>query len=137
MDSVIASTHRTAYVIVEKSYKRNKFNMSHVKNGKTTDTTPILFDNRHSAQYFSEVLNVAISRASEWDDAIELKDGELTIATKYVDYMADDGVDYDYCIVVEVECLNDECSVVNYGINLSKNIHDIIVHISHETKQGN
>ena len=106
---------RVAYAIVEKDYQRNKFNMSHVKNGKITNTTPILFDDRHSAQYFSEVLSVAISRTSEWDNAIELQDGDLTVTHEFKDYMAEDGVDYQYCIVVEVECLNDECTVVNYG----------------------
>jgi len=113
--SSFTSTQRKAYVIVEKDYKRSKFNMSHVKSGKTTDTTPILFDDRHSAQYFSEVLSVSISRTSEWDNAIELQDGDLTIAPEFRDYMAEDGVDYQYCIVVEVECLDSECSVINYG----------------------
>ena len=103
MSFVIASTHRPAYVIVEKAYKRNKFNMSHVKNGKITDTTPILFNNRDSAQYFSEVLSVSISRTSEWDNAIELQDGDLTIAPEFKDYMAEDGMDYEYCIVIELE----------------------------------
>lgn len=116
MASVIVSsisTNKKAYIIVEKDYQRNKFNMNHVKNGNTIKT-PILFNNRDSAQYFSEVLSVAISRTSEWDNAIELQDGDLTIAPEFKDYMAEDGVDYDYCIVVEVECLDDECAVVNY-----------------------
>ncbi|AGE51495.1 hypothetical protein PBCVKS1B_287L [Paramecium bursaria Chlorella virus KS1B] len=112
--STLTGMQRKAYVIVEKDYQRNKFNMSHVKNGKPADTTPILFNNRDSAQYFSEVLSVSISRTSEWDNAIELQDGDLIIAPEFKDYMADDGVDYDYCIVVEVECLDDECVVVNY-----------------------
>ncbi|ABU43925.1 hypothetical protein PBCVNY2B_436L [Paramecium bursaria Chlorella virus NY2B] len=118
MTSVIVSSftdmHRKVYFIVEKDYQRNKFNMSHVKNSKSADTTPILFKDHNSARYFSEVLSVAISRTSEWNDAIELQDGELTIAPEYKDYMADDGVDYEYAIVIEVECLDDECVVVDY-----------------------
>ena len=113
--SVNRPVSRVAFAIVEKDYQRNKFNMNHVKNGTRNDTTPVLFDDRHSAKYFSEVLSVAISRTSEWDDAIELKNDELVVTDEYKDYMAEDGVDYEYCIVVEVECMDDECSVVNYG----------------------
>ncbi|ABT14831.1 hypothetical protein NY2A_B432L [Paramecium bursaria Chlorella virus NY2A] len=92
-----------AYIIVEKDFQRNKFNLTHVKNSKSVDTTPIMFKDRDSAQYFSEVLSVAIGRTSEWNDSIELKDDELTIAPEYRDYMADDGVDYEYAIVIEVD----------------------------------
>ena len=103
MSVIIASTHRPAYVIVEKDYQRRKFNMSHIKNGIQKDMTPIVFEDLHSAKYFAEVLSVAISRTSEWDNAIELQDDDLVVASEYKNYMAEDGIDYEYCIVIELE----------------------------------
>jgi len=105
---------KVAYVIVEKDYQRNKFKMSNVKNGTRNDTSPILFDKHPTAQYISEILNVSISRTSCWDDALELKNGELVATHEFKDYMAEDGVDFEYCIVKEVECLDDECLIVKY-----------------------
>jgi hypothetical protein len=100
---MIRCTAQKAFVIYDKSHIRSKFGMRFVKNSNSTDI--IRFRNKDDALYMKEVLNVAIARYGDWENAVKLgENDDLVICERMKNYMTD-AVDFEY---VDVKTYDDD-----------------------------
>jgi hypothetical protein len=91
---MICCTAQKAFVIYDKSQVRSKFGMRSVKNHTSNDI--IRFRNKDDALHMKEVLNVAIARYGDWDNAVKLgENDDLVICERMKNYMVDT-VDFEY-----------------------------------------
>jgi hypothetical protein len=86
---------------------RTKFCFNHVKNGKSN--VPVRFVSRESAQKMSDTLNVAISHFGIWDDAFEMRNGELVMADELKKYEFEP-MDFSYVAIETIDETMDDDS---------------------------
>ena len=99
MIHVMCSTSR-GYVIYRKNEVRRVFGHGFV-NPPCPVNRPIVFEDIESAKHFKHVLDVAVSTTGVWEDAIDMKNGELSIAENIRLSVEMAYVDMEYCDIRE------------------------------------
>lgn len=94
------------YIVVMKDNIRHPFRMTHVKGGIKT-TKPVIFHNEDSAKSLKMVLDVAVSINGTWDDAVEMKDGDIVVDPDINVETNKWYIDFEYCEVKEIDVKND------------------------------
>ena len=89
----MAMAQTKSYGVFHKMLTREKFTMTHVKNSKAKHV--VRFEKRGDALLMKDVLNIAISRFGEWDNAIEMRGNDLVVAEPMRDF-ENDVVDFEY-----------------------------------------
>ena len=102
-----------SYGIYHKMLAREKFRMSHVKNSKATRL--VRFENRGDANLMKDVLNIAIARFGEWENAIELRGNDLVVAECMGDF-ENDAIDFEYVDVQSYDEDEDEKNYVKFSV---------------------
>jgi hypothetical protein len=97
-----------SYGIYHKMLAREKFRMSHVKNTKATHV--VRFEKRGDALLMKDVLNIAISRFGDWENAIEMRGNDLVVAEPMRDF-ENDVVDFEY---VDVHTYDEDYGETDY-----------------------
>ena len=95
MIRVMCSASR-GYVICRKNEVRRVFGHGFV-NPPCPLNRPIVFEDIESAKHFKHVLDVAVSTTGVWEDAIDMKNGELSIAENIRLSVEMAYVDMEYC----------------------------------------
>lgn len=98
----MAMAQAKSYGVFHKMLAREKFTMAHVKNSKANHV--VRFEKRGDALLMKDVLNIAISRFGEWENAIELCGNDLVVAEPMRDF-ENDVVDFEY---VDVQSYDEE-----------------------------
>jgi hypothetical protein len=97
--AVLCSAAR-GYVIYRRDEVRKVFGHGFV-NPPCPLNRPILFKDIESAKHFKDVLDVAIITTGVWEDAIDVKDGELVVAENIRSSVELAYIDIEYCDIRE------------------------------------
>jgi hypothetical protein len=93
-------TTMRAYQIYQKFSVREKFSFNNVKNGHTN--APIRFFTKESARQMSDTLNIAIAHFGVWDDAFEMRNGDLVMADELKKYEFEP-MDFSYVAIETID----------------------------------
>ncbi|AGE51150.1 hypothetical protein PBCVCVG1_356L [Paramecium bursaria Chlorella virus CVG-1] len=104
----MAMAQTKSYGVFHKMLARKKFMMTHVKNSKANHV--VRFEKRGDALLMKDVLNIAIARFGEWENAIELRGNDLVVAEPMRDF-ENDVVDFEY---VDVQSYDEDDGETDY-----------------------